>query len=86
MDLSRALNQDDKWAMLGSYLNLLKVAEIEEFRSKPNVDKGGHVLQRWTDSHLTYQDLINALKNPKVGLNIYVRQIEEIIKTHNAQI
>lgn len=86
MELSRALNQDDKWALLGSYLNLLKVPEIEALRNKPLVDKGGHVLQRWTDSHLTYQDLTNALESQKVGLKYYTRQIEEIMKSHRAQL
>jgi hypothetical protein len=83
--LSLALNQGDKWARLGDYLNFFTVPEIENLRQKPLVDKGQHVLQLWTDSHLTYQDLINGLRSSDVRLDLYVPQIDDIIKSHNAQ-
>ena len=79
---SIALNIDDKWAHLGGHLKLLRVNDIESLKAKHNVDKGQHVLQLWTDSHLTYIDLINGLRSPHVQLNRYVHRIDEIIKNH----
>lgn len=72
----------DRWAALGSYLNLLKMLEIENLRQNQRVDKGEYVLQLWTDSHLTFQDLINGLRSNQVRLDSYVQRIEEIIKSH----
>lgn len=82
LELSIALNIDDKWAHLGGHLKLLRVNDIESLKAKHNVDKGQHVLQLWTDSHLTYIDLINGLRSPRVQLNRYVHHIDEIIKNH----
>ena len=72
----------DRWAALGGYLNLLKTLEIESLRQNQRVDKGEYVLQLWTDSHLTFQDLINGLRSNQVRLDSYVQRIEEIIKSH----
>ena len=77
-----ALNIDEKWAIVGSLLKLLTLHEIESLRAKPSVDKGAHVLQLWTDSHLTYQDLINALNNKSVRLDRYIHHVEALIKSH----
>ena len=63
------------------YLNLLKTLEIESLCQNQHVDKGEHVLQLWTDSHLTFQDLINGLGSNQVRLDSYVQRIE-IIKSH----
>ena len=82
LELSKALNTDDKWAMAGSLLKLLTFQEIESLRAKHLVDKGAHVLHLWTDSHLTYQDLINVLNSKSVRLDRYIPHVEALIKSH----
>ena len=82
LELARALNIEEKWAQVGGLLKLLTVVEIENLKAKQVVDKGAHVLQLWTDSHLTYQDLINALNNKSVRLDRYVPHVEALIKSH----
>ena len=79
-EFSHALNSGDKWALLGSYLGLLVTQDVEALRSTPGVNKGDHVLQLWTDSHLTYQSLINGLKC--VHLDRYAHKVEGIVRNH----
>ena len=78
INFTHKLNVELKWADLGLRLNLLRADEVEKLKSKLHVDKGAYVLQLWTDSHLTYQDLFNGLQ--------YIRcyheaeQVEQIAK------
>ena len=80
LDLARKLNAGVKWAELAGRLHLLQVSEVEELKSKSHVDKGSYVLQLWTDSNLTYQDLINGLKYIRYDRD--AEQVELIVKRY----
>ena len=80
LDLSQKLNANQRWAELAGFLHLLKVNEVEELKVKHHVDKGSHVLQLWTDSNLTYRDLINGLK--AIRYDTDAEQVELIVRSH----
>ena len=80
LDLAQKLNANQRWADLAGFLHLLRVNEIEELKTKHIVDKGAHVLQLWTDSNLTYQDLINGLK--VIRHDADAEQVELIVRSH----
>lgn len=80
LDLARKLNGQQKWAELAGRLNLLSTSEVEELKSKHHVDRGAHVLQLWTDSNLTYQDLINGFKYIRHDRD--AEQVELIVKRY----
>ena len=78
LDLARKLNANQRWADLAGFLHLLRVSEIEELKTRHIVVKGAYVLQLWTDSNLTYHDLINGLKFIRPD----AEQVELIARSH----
>ena len=68
----------DYWSMVGAKLKLLSTDDIQVFRTTPH--KGGNgeeVMRRWSESALSYKELVVVLQSPEVRLDALAKEIEE---------
>ena len=60
LKISERLAINDDWARLGGRLKVLTTEEISLRIAKPHGNHGSYVLQKWTDSNRSFQDLIEG--------------------------